>query len=127
VGNAPQFSVPCQDKDCFDLGCGTSGSTISQIAPTRAGAKRRQFRFAKILINKRDTGMPEAGKSKEYLFMRTALLCMLSVSCLVLSGGCSWVGHTAGKAQAKIERKADSLEQGYQKGYEEEKAKTGSN
>jgi hypothetical protein len=46
------------------------------------------------------------------------------VYCLALPAGCSWVGQTAGKAQAKIERKADDLEQGYQKGYEEEKAKT---
>jgi PBP1b-binding outer membrane lipoprotein LpoB len=38
-----------------------------------------------------------------------------------LLGGCSWVGRTAGKAQAKIERKAESLEQGYQDGYEQEK------
>lgn len=37
---------------------------------------------------------------------------------------CSWVGETAGKAHAKIERKTQSVESGYQRGYEEEKAKT---
>lgn len=37
---------------------------------------------------------------------------------------CSWVGETAGKAHAKIERKTQSVESGYQRGYDEEKAKT---
>ncbi|MDR1947728.1 MAG: hypothetical protein LBQ51_11265 [Desulfovibrio sp.] len=40
------------------------------------------------------------------------------------AGGCSWAGRTAGKAQAKIERGAQDLEQGYQRGYEEEKGKS---
>lgn len=48
------------------------------------------------------------------------LLCILCVAVT----GCSWVGQTAGKAQAKIERKTQDLEQGYHRGYEQEKAKT---
>lgn len=38
--------------------------------------------------------------------------------------GCHWVGRTAGKAQAKIERKVDSVERGYDEGYSQEKRKT---
>jgi hypothetical protein len=76
------------------------------------------------LIDTGDKAILRQAQAKECSFMRIALFCVLSAYCLVLSGGCSWVGHTAGKAQAKIERKADSLEQGYHKGYEEEKAKT---
>lgn len=49
-----------------------------------------------------------------------SILCML---CVVVTG-CAWVGKTTGKAQAKIERKAQDLEQGYHKGYEDEKAKS---
>lgn len=50
------------------------------------------------------------------------ICCMLCA----LMAGCAWMGQTAGKAQAKIERKAQDLEQGYNKGYEEEKSKGGS-
>jgi len=52
--------------------------------------------------------------------MRIVILCLIG---LILSTGCSWVGKTAGKAQAKIERKADALERGYEEGYTEEKVK----
>ncbi|MDR1686253.1 MAG: hypothetical protein LBR82_07430 [Desulfovibrio sp.] len=52
----------------------------------------------------------------------------LGVLCMVLllgisAGGCSWMGRTAGKAQAKVERKAHDLERGYHQGYEEEQVK----
>jgi hypothetical protein len=33
------------------------------------------------------------------------------------------VGQTAGKAQAKLERKADEVEKGYSEGYHREKEK----
>lgn len=51
-----------------------------------------------------------------------SLLGVLAVS-VVFSSGCSWAGRTAGKAQAKIERKADDVQEGYHRGYKEEKAK----
>jgi hypothetical protein len=52
--------------------------------------------------------------------MRIIAVCLIG---LFLSTGCSWLGKTAGKAQAKIERKTDSVERGYEDGYKEEKAK----
>ncbi len=42
------------------------------------------------------------------------------VMCMFLAGGCSWLGNTAGKAQAKIERKIDAVEKGYEEGYNNE-------
>ena len=53
------------------------------------------------------------------------ILCLLSVLTVsaVFCSGCSWAGRTAGKAQAKIERKADDVQDGYHRGYKEEKAK----
>lgn len=39
-------------------------------------------------------------------------------------GGCAWMGRTAGKAQAKIERHAGETEDGYHQGYEAEKGKS---
>ncbi|MDR0826407.1 MAG: hypothetical protein LBN33_00810 [Desulfovibrio sp.] len=39
-------------------------------------------------------------------------------------GGCSWMGRTAGKTQATIERKAGEVEQGYHQGYKEGKGGT---
>lgn len=56
---------------------------------------------------------------KKYL----PLLCVPLV-CLAMSmSACSWMGRTAGKAQAKMERGASNMEQGYNQGYEDEKAK----
>lgn len=56
---------------------------------------------------------------KKYL----PLLCV-PLLCLAMSmSACSWMGRTAGKAQAKIERGANSMEQGYNQGYKDEKAK----
>lgn len=54
------------------------------------------------------------------------LLSSFLVFCLLCVGvgGCSWMGRTAGKAQAKLERKAQAVEDGYHEGYESEKAKT---
>lgn len=52
--------------------------------------------------------------------MRVLSVCLIVL--LSAAGGCSWIGRTAGKAQAKMERKADALEDGYKKGYKEEKA-----
>ena len=53
-------------------------------------------------------------------FMRIFLM----TSIVAGLASCAWVGETAGKAQAKIERKTQAVESGYQRGYEEEKAKT---
>ena len=52
--------------------------------------------------------------------MRLVAVCL--IGCF-LSTGCAWLGKTAGKAQAKIERKVDAAERGYGEGYKEEKAK----
>jgi len=49
---------------------------------------------------------------------------LLAFITLIFSSGCAKVGSTAGKAQAKIERKVRAVEDGYQRGYAEEKAKT---
>lgn len=49
---------------------------------------------------------------------------MLPVFITVISSGCAKVGSTAGKAQAKIERKVHAVKDGYHRGYSEEKAKT---
>ncbi len=54
--------------------------------------------------------------------MRTAIFCL--VTALLFTPGCAWVGRTAGKAQAKIERKADTVEGGYKEGYRQEKSKS---
>ena len=51
------------------------------------------------------------------------LLCLIPLGLSFVVSGCSWVGRTAGKAQAKIERKATTVEQSYHQGYEEEKEK----
>ena len=55
---------------------------------------------------------------------RPFVLVLLAVFAIAAASGCSWMGRTAGKAQAKVERKVDAVEQGYDKGYKEEKAKT---
>ena len=49
---------------------------------------------------------------------------VLLVSLLSAVGGCAWMGKTAGKAQAKVERGVKSMEEGYQEGYEAERAKS---
>ena len=49
---------------------------------------------------------------------------LLALALCFMLGGCNWVGRTTGKAQAKIERKAGDVEQGYHDGYTQEKAKT---
>ena len=51
------------------------------------------------------------------------LCCLAILATSVLLGGCSWMGRTAGKAQAKVERKIGSVEEGYHEGYSQEKAK----
>lgn len=55
--------------------------------------------------------------------MRKGIISILIIGIIASLGlsGCAWVGRTAGKAQAKIERKANDLEQGYQQGYGDEK------
>ncbi|WCB47062.1 hypothetical protein [Nitratidesulfovibrio vulgaris] len=49
-----------------------------------------------------------------------AILLILSFGA---ASGCSWVGRTAGKVQAKIERKTDAVEKGYNDGYSGERQK----
>jgi hypothetical protein len=59
--------------------------------------------------------------------MRILAVCLIGI---FLSTGCGWASRTAGKAQAKLERKADSvertpdkIERSYDEGYNREKAK----
>lgn len=52
----------------------------------------------------------------------TLLLVLLALTAAAI-GGCGWMGRTAGKAQARIERGSERLEAGYEQGYKEEKAK----
>ena len=54
--------------------------------------------------------------------MRAVALCLIAVF-LSTSCACSWIGRTAGKAQAKMERKADAVQQGYKDGYRSESKK----
>ena len=56
----------------------------------------------------------------------TSILLLMALACSVALSGCSWVGRTAGKAQAKIERKVNDVESGYNEGYDGEKSKTSS-
>ncbi len=51
---------------------------------------------------------------------------LVGVCAVIFCTGCSWVGQTAGKVQAKVERKTGAVEDGYHQGYSDEKAKTGS-
>lgn len=57
--------------------------------------------------------------------MKKCLSLLLSCVLVALLAGCAWMGKTAGKAQAKIERGANEMEQGYNQGYKQEKAKEG--
>ena len=56
--------------------------------------------------------------------MRASLSLLLILFSLTSFAGCSWMGRTAGKAQAKIEDSAQDTKQGYRLGYAEEKTKT---
>lgn len=51
------------------------------------------------------------------------ILAAALIATFFFSLGCSWVGRTAGKASAKIERKVDDVQQGYKDGYKEEHTK----
>ena len=51
-----------------------------------------------------------------------ALVCI--VAFFPSSFGCAWAGRTAGKAQAKMEKGVDALEQGYKEGYSSETNKS---
>lgn len=55
--------------------------------------------------------------------MRASIFLLLTLFSLTALSGCSWVGRTAGKAQAKIEESADETKSGYRQGYQQEKAK----
>ena len=56
--------------------------------------------------------------------MRASIFLLLTLFSLTAVSGCSWVGRTAGKAQAKIEESADDTKSGYKQGYQQEKAKS---
>ena len=53
---------------------------------------------------------------------KCALVLILIYACSLLPA-CSWVGETAGKVSAKMERKSNDVEAGYKRGYEQEKNK----
>jgi len=54
------------------------------------------------------------------IFRAIALLALAAV----MAGGCSWMGRTAGRAQAKAERNIKAIEEGYHDGYDSERART---
>jgi hypothetical protein len=54
--------------------------------------------------------------------MRIVIVCLAGFFLSTTCTGCSWLGQTAGKAQAKIERKVNAVEQGYEEGYKNEKS-----
>lgn len=55
--------------------------------------------------------------------MKKTLIIVMLMTVALSSTACSWVGRTAGKVQAKVERGADDMQSGYKEGYHEEKAK----
>lgn len=57
--------------------------------------------------------------------MSIKTICFLSIffAVFTLNTGCSWVGQTSGKVQAKLEQKAQAVTDGYHEGYEKEKNK----
>ncbi len=56
--------------------------------------------------------------------MRASLSLLLVLFSVTTLAGCSWMGRTAGKAQAKIEDSAQDTKSGYKQGYAEEKSKS---
>jgi hypothetical protein len=48
---------------------------------------------------------------------------LIATVCFSVSG-CAWMGRTAGKAKAKIERKAGEMDRAYHEGYAGEKKKS---
>lgn len=49
------------------------------------------------------------------------LLCVAMLAVLALSAACSWVGETAGRAQAGVENAIHDTRAGYHKGYNQGK------
>jgi outer membrane lipopolysaccharide assembly protein LptE/RlpB len=56
--------------------------------------------------------------------MKRVVCIFLAIMMTISLSACSWVGRTAGKAQAKIERKIGSVEHGYSQGYDTEKKRS---
>ena len=56
--------------------------------------------------------------------MKKALMAVLIVFLGFSLPACAWMGRTAGKAKAKIERKTDEIDRSYHQGYANEKSKT---
>lgn len=59
-------------------------------------------------------------KNDTSLFKRYGAL-LLVFAALFLVNACSWIGETAGKAQAGVEGAVKDTKEGYHKGYEEGK------
>ena len=57
------------------------------------------------------------------IWMRKGAVLLALAAVLAGTAGCGWMGRTAGKAQAKVERGVDAMNQGYKDGYEKEHAK----
>ncbi len=56
--------------------------------------------------------------------MNKAITALLIAACLG-TGGCAWMGKTAGRAQASVERGVEDLKTGYDEGYSTEKSRNG--
>lgn len=79
------------------------------------------MRTGRIIAN---VSCPEiAGITVWEVFMFVRMMVLLVLLGLTFSAGCAKVGSTAGKAQAKIEKGAENMEEGYHEGYAKEKAK----
>jgi len=57
------------------------------------------------------------------IWMRNGVILLALATMLAGTAGCGWMGRTAGKAQAKVERGVDAMNQGYKDGYEKEQSK----
>lgn len=53
------------------------------------------------------------------------LVLLVLAAVLVGMSGCGWMGRTAGKAQAKVEKGVEALGKGYKDGYEDERGASG--
>ncbi|MDR2573122.1 MAG: hypothetical protein LBC94_02040 [Desulfovibrio sp.] len=55
--------------------------------------------------------------------MKKSLMAVLIVLLGFSLSACAWMGRTAGKAKAKIERKTDEIDHAYHQGYANEKSR----
>lgn len=57
------------------------------------------------------------------IWMRKSVVLLALAAVLAGTAGCGWMGRTAGKAQAKVEKGVEAMNQGYKDAYEQEHSK----